>query len=86
MPLSPDLLEILVCPDDRTKLSLADEGKVSALNAAIAAGNIKNKGGDPVGDAIQAGLVREDGKILYPVRDDIPVLLIEEGIPLEQLG
>jgi len=30
-------------------------------------------------------LIRADRKILYPIRDNIPVMLIEEGIPLEQI-
>jgi uncharacterized protein len=28
-------------------------------------------------------LIRADRQILYPIREDIPVMLIEEGIPLE---
>jgi uncharacterized protein len=31
---------------------------------------------------IAEGLVREDGKMLYPIRDGIPLLVPEEGIPL----
>jgi uncharacterized protein YbaR (Trm112 family) len=31
-------------------------------------------------------LVREDGTLLYPIVDDIPVLLTEEAIPLEAIG
>ena len=30
-------------------------------------------------------LVREDGVYMYPIRDDIPIMLIDEAIPLEQL-
>jgi uncharacterized protein YbaR (Trm112 family) len=30
---------------------------------------------------VSAGLVRQDGRILYPIRDGIP-LLAPEGIPL----
>ncbi len=86
MALSPDLLEILRCPDDRTPLKLAEPDMVDKLNAAIEAGSIKNKEGKAVSEKIDAGLVREDGKIVYPVRDDIPVLLIDEGIPTDQLG
>ena len=29
-----------------------------------------------------AALVREDGRVAYPVRDGIPVLIAEEGIAL----
>jgi uncharacterized protein YbaR (Trm112 family) len=31
---------------------------------------------------LEAGLVRADGKVLYPIRDGIPVMLVEEGIAL----
>jgi uncharacterized protein YbaR (Trm112 family) len=27
-------------------------------------------------------LIRADGKILYPIRRNIPVMLVDEGIPL----
>ena len=82
---SPDLLEILVCPEDRTPLSLAPTDQVEKLNAAIKAGSITNKGGEAVSDPVQGGLVRADGAVLYPVRD-WPQLLIDEGIPLSQLS
>jgi hypothetical protein len=29
--------------------------------------------------------VRDDGAVAYPVWDDVPRLLVESGIPLEQL-
>ncbi len=31
---------------------------------------------------LPAALVREDGRAAYPIRDDIPLLVIEEQIPL----
>ncbi len=37
-------------------------------------------------DRIEEGLVREDGKVLYPVRDDIPVMLLDEAIRLDTLS
>ena len=83
MALSPDLLEILRCPDDRTPLKLAEPDMLEKLNAAIEAGSIKNKEGKAVSEKVDAGLLREDGKIVYPVRDDIPVLLIDEGLPVD---
>ena len=40
-------------------------------------------GGAAVERTLEAGLVREDGLIVYPIRDGIPVLLIDEGIRLQ---
>jgi uncharacterized protein YbaR (Trm112 family) len=56
---------------------------VAKLNEAIRAGTLKNKGGQPVTEPVQGALVRQDGKVAYPVREDIPVMLVEEGILLE---
>ena len=85
MALSPDLLEILRCPEDRTKLELADAALLGKLNAAIAAGKVTNREGQAVSDKVDAALVREDKAVLYPVRDDIPVMLVDEQIKLDQL-
>jgi uncharacterized protein YbaR (Trm112 family) len=41
-----------------------------------------NVGGSAVTEPIDGGLVRADEAILYPIRDRIPILLIDEGIPL----
>lgn len=76
------LLDILVCPEAKTPVALADAALVDAINQAIAAGGLRNKGGEPVTEPIGGGLVREDGKLLYPIRDDIPVMLVEEAIVL----
>ena len=43
---------------------------------------MKNRGGNPVTTEVKEGLVRADGKYLYPVDNDIPVMLIDEAIPL----
>lgn len=77
-----ELLAILVCPDDKTPVTLADAATLDALNARITAGGFKNRGGQPVTEPVTEGLVREDGRYLYPVRDDIPVMLIDEALPL----
>lgn len=76
------LLDILVCPETKTPVALADAALVEAVNQAIAAGGLRNKGGETVTEPIGGGLVREDGKLLYPIRDEIPVMLVEEAIVL----
>lgn len=78
----PELLRILVCPDTHQPLAEADEALVARVNQAIADGTARTVEDQPVSDPIEGGLVREDGQVLYPVREDIPVLLIEEGVRL----
>ena len=77
-----ELLDILVCPEDKTPVRLADSALLASLNARIREGGVKNRGGNPVTTEIKEGLVREDRKYLYPVDNDIPVMLIDEAIPL----
>ncbi len=83
--ISQELLEILVCPENRTPVHPADDALLAQLNAAIDAGTVKNRAGEAVTDRADSGLVREDGAYLYIVRDDIPVMLKDEAIPLDQL-
>ena len=82
MPVNPELLEILVCPETKQAVQVADTDLITKLNAEIEAGRLRNRGGEKVAHALTEGLVREDGKILYPVDEDIPVMLIEESIEL----
>jgi uncharacterized protein YbaR (Trm112 family) len=60
-----------------------EAGALAALNERIKRGEVKTRGGQPVREPLQEALVREDGKYAYAVRDDIPIMLIEEAIPLE---
>ena len=77
-----DYLQMLACPDTRQPLEEAPPELILSLNERVAQGLVRNKGGAEVKDPIQAGLVRKDGKTLYPIVDRIPVLLVDEGIPL----
>ncbi len=82
----PELLEILVCPETHQPVRMADPELLRRLNEAIAAGSVTNRGGEAVSDAIEEGLIREDENVLYPVREDIPSMLIDEAIGLDDLG
>lgn len=78
-----ELLKILCCPETRQELRTADAALVVKLNGQIAANALKNRAGQVVKDPLDGGLIRADGKFLYPVRRNIPVMLIEEAIALE---
>lgn len=84
MAISKDLLDILLCPDSKQSLTLADPALLETLNQRIRQGTLKNRGGAVVSEPIDGGLVREDRRYLYPIRDDIPIMLIDEAIPLPE--
>jgi uncharacterized protein YbaR (Trm112 family) len=82
MPVSQELLDILVCPETRQPVAPAPEDVVRKLAETASAGKLRNRGGNRVDTAPSEGLLREDGRVFYPVEDDIPVMLIEESIEL----
>ncbi len=79
------LLGILCCPISHKGLALARGDLLKKVNAAIAARRLANRDGETLSEALGEALVTDDGKLLYPVRDGIPVLLESESIGLEQL-
>jgi uncharacterized protein len=77
-----ELLKILRCPETHQTVRLAEPAMVDELNRQITSSGVKNRAGKPVKEKIDGGLVRADGKYLYLIRGDIPVMLIEEAILL----
>ena len=79
-----DLLDILVCPDDQSALSVASTELIAQLNRAIGRRQLKNKAGQVLERPFDGGLVRADRSLLYPIVDQIPMMLVDEAIPLDQ--
>ena len=80
------LLAILRCPVTHKELSLAKSSVLKEVNAAIEAGKLSNRDGRLLEAQLAEALVTDDGKVLYPVADGIPVLLESESVNMEQLG
>ena len=80
----PELVEILVCPDTKLNVDLVPAETVEKINLAIKENIVLNVDGQSIKEPLQDGLLREDDKIIYPVRDCIPVMLVGEGIPMDQ--
>lgn len=83
MTLKKELLDILACPDTKEPVSIAEPELIKEINEKIARGELKNRGGNTVSEKMESGLLRDDRRVLYPIRDNIPIMLIDEGIPLE---
>ena len=80
--IDPELLKVLCCPETHQELRLAEPAVIEKLNGQIAAGTLSNRAGQPVKEKIDGGLIRADGKLLYPIRRNLPVMLVDEGILL----
>ena len=80
------LLETLVCPEDKSPLTIADAALLRRVNEAVRAGRLRNRGGQSLSEPIEAALLRADGAVIYPIQDGIPIMLIDEAILLAQLG
>ena len=67
--IDPDLLALLRCPETGQRVREMTPDELIAVNVRIAT-------------PIPAGLLREDGCVVFPVFDGIPVMLLDEAIPI----
>jgi uncharacterized protein YbaR (Trm112 family) len=81
--IDPQLMGTLVCPETRSALHVAGASVIAQLNRLAAQGQLSNRVGRPLEGPIDGGLIREDGKLLFPIIDGIPVMLVDEAIPME---
>jgi len=80
MNVDPKLLEILVCPVDKTPLEVVE------LPEAVRQ-RLVEKYGDQFRDeepVVKVGLASPAGRV-YPVVSGIPVMLVEEALSLEEI-
>jgi uncharacterized protein YbaR (Trm112 family) len=86
MPIDAKILALLACPESRQPLQPASQQVLDAVNARIGRGEQKNQGGQLITEPFTEALVRQDGTCAYPIRDDIPSLLISERVDLPPAG
>jgi len=83
MPIDPEFIEILRSPDTRKPLRRAEQSELDAINQLVSSGSARNRAGDVVEEPLNEGLVPEGEAVVYPIRDDIPILLSHEAIPFD---
>ena len=84
--ISEDLLKIIACPETKQDLVIAETDIIEKINTLIENGELLNRSKQKVTEKIDGGLIqKQDKKYLYPIRDEIPILLIDESIPLENV-
>lgn len=65
-------------------LRLVPEALLERLNARIESGKLRYRNDSPVTEPLEQALMTDDERLAYPIRDDIPLLLEEFGIPIAQ--
>jgi len=84
--ISEELLNIIVCPETKQDLILADADLIDSINTLIENGELLNRTRQKVTKKIEGGLIqKEDRQYLYPIRNEIPILLRDESIPLKNI-
>lgn len=81
MPVDPKLLEILVCPVDRSPL------RVVPLPEAVCE-RLKAKYREQFKDEepeVSEGLASDSSRRVYPIVSDIPVMLVDEALSWEEV-
>jgi uncharacterized protein YbaR (Trm112 family) len=86
IPMEKRLLDILCCPVTKVPVRTLARNELDALNRAIAAGDVQSTSAAPVSAELQAGLITTDGKLIYRIEDDIPVMLADEAIATTQFS
>ncbi len=61
------LLDLICCPETHQPLRFATADELARIEAT---------------PALEAALIREDGRVAYPIRDRIPLLVIDEQIAI----
>ncbi len=81
-----ELLNILACPETKQDLELASTELIEKINSLIEKGSLTNRGGQKLEQKIEGGLIQKtDRKYLYPIREDIPIMLVEESIAVDSI-
>jgi uncharacterized protein YbaR (Trm112 family) len=78
--MNPEFLQILRCPETHQPLQPADPAFLDRINQSIRSGRLTARSGQPVTQPLDGALIRLDHQVFYPIRDTIPVLLVDEAI------
>lgn len=85
MPMDRKLLAMLVCPVTKQPLSPLSAARLARVNEWIARGEAHDLGGNKLRRPLQQALITENRTTIYPVEENIPILLEARGIACVQI-
>lgn len=84
MSINDQLLSLLCDPVSHVPLTMIRKKQLQLVNQQIDAGQVETVDGIEVSETLEDALITQDNKVIYPIRDGIPVLLYEQGIGTTQ--
>ncbi|MBR56198.1 hypothetical protein CMK19_20800 [Candidatus Poribacteria bacterium] len=87
MPIKDELMKILCCPVSKKTVRVMTVNELEQVNSHITASScipieFKSVGGKVINQKLEEGLITIDEKIIYQVRNNIPHMIPEQGIPV----
>lgn len=79
----PELFELLHCPETHQRLLPVTKKWIARINTRIEAGELRSQSGEVVTTPLDDGLVTEDDRFLYPVRDGLANMFVADRIILK---
>ncbi|HHM02489.1 MAG TPA: Trm112 family protein [Caldithrix abyssi] len=84
MSIAEELLNILCCPETRQDLKVMNDKQITTLNRWIRSADVHYRDGSGIDLPVTGALITEDGSRCYLIIDDIPVMLTDKIIDLDE--
>ena len=81
--MDPNLLNIICCPVTREKLNIATSKQLEFINTEIVKNNLTKLDGSIAEKLQSKALINATKTLLYPIEEDIPLLLEGEAIEIK---
>lgn len=78
-------LSLLRCPRTGGRLALAGPEALTELNDSARKGKLVSVSGQEVQEPLEAALISVCGHWLYPVREGVPMLLVDQALSAADL-
>jgi uncharacterized protein YbaR (Trm112 family) len=77
--MKPELVDLLRCPVSKAPVRLATLEELREINRLALEGKLVTRGGTRIREAFGECLVCDETKACYPIRDGLPVMLVDES-------
>ena len=77
---SPEMLELLRCPESGSRLTLLQPEQIVRLNQIVQEKKLCDRSGQMVSAELESAAINQDQSWIYPVRDGIISLIKDKAI------